>query len=1508
MDQKRNVKENNCSYQSSSQIQPQPPESGSHRISNDLNSTPTLIEEEANKTFQKSKKIISEIKFNTNQESLNPISLEEFIVITNLFLNSAFTNVLDKKILFAAFGIIHQYFLSLSYVPTLEHMLPFTTLWKTFQKAFDLLNFDQFTSKIDETLEKIKFIINNGKQVQNDNKDSVDDYDDIVDTFSILFQCFETLKLGENDLSQIIEKCFLAIEKTYNYVNGVHSLSSQSIYQIQLQLSIVQRILKSQQKTYNLRSYIKRITNMMLSIPSTFDKIRFNPNSNFYNDSTFLCKILKTIIDFFSTFANLMVNVSDWKEIQSLFANIQEIYSMIEQPSLSTNNNSMLLRNICEKLRAYANDKTFKDTHVLKELNSIIDILPPELYQIRISFSNFLTKRKEVSPEFFDSQRLFILYQSFLDFASKLCISNGPIYDLSYKLLQIYSKSLINSIICEYVDIVPGIMSRIINVSKSGNSKVIEVLRMTKLTQDLFLCDIVSPHFKSFLNRFQLLLFYLRYILIPINAKSALNPFQNFPNFQTFKILTTWLNADLGNIFQKKSEIVQNYLLQFENQNGSDVQSSIDSAFSSFGLYGNVINETDVSIIKQFKKFYKFKRCVEDFSLLNTTRKCVFGDELLFEQTEFSKLLESILQKTQIALSEKVIIDLGVIRPCFDMSTCLMYKEGANPNHVVESYGQFLRSFTIPLFKHKLHYIFRYTELFVLLKNEGETEDDDHDITSQFSQAFISYCSFLDDDSLQKVLSLYPTMKNLIPEFSFYGFDTMFDIFKKLDSLFNEINQINSTFFLPLNFENKFKTCDIVIFVNLIESFQLTINKLIFYKALSNESNEIIQKIIMLIKEVSPISLYLLVSSASHVRFERKKNDDTDDPSQLEDKKSLDLKEFIKNISQLLTNLYNSVEFTDFQKSIRNELSIITSMFSFYLNWCPDLRFLSNYFREFIQLSQIITTDFSPVLFRMLKITNAIYNSLKKFEVYTLEITSLHQITQKVRIIILNALNTIFLKKDLKIVINCIHSFATKYKIIDDKPSFMKYSIDDFFNYQKINSSLLEQLYEDVQNLYFFDVRTSNSTDNLAFQEVYDILTPALSIINNLFDESTPNLVKNFFSDGCIQVKLLTKRLESSLSNLDNKINEEKLILQSYQNYNDDDDKSESNETRNEIRQVDQPTDYQNSGLRNSSFDSIVKMYQGIIDKKEKQNELTRKSINDMKSKLSDHREISQELVNFTNNQIPVDFENYSRQILEPLKNFQDFSGNKSKHQENSSKNAPNSDDDSQFDIFSGSEFNANFAYSILMKIEELEQQNGALSRYIDVQRFFSVVDDYVKNHKDQSTVGGSQEIQKPEQEINDDSNANSNDNANANNNDNNNITSDNIDVDNKNDDNDGYEYEYEYEYVDDEERTNEIKQFEQDEIKLIMMINSMRNSGKNKSTLREFVPKSFREGISQIELEFYKLINKACQLFKENENNNNNDDTYTQSSTKSKIQSEKKSLLKIAKSMVQDVSDDNDL
>ena len=326
-------------------------------------------------------------------------------------------------------------------------------------------------------------------------------------------------------------------------------------------------------------------------------------------------------------------------------------------------------------------------------------------------------------------------------------------------------------------------------------------------------------------------------------------------------------------------------------------------------------------------------------------------------------------------------------------------------------------------------------------------------------------------------------------------------------------------------------------------------------------------------------------------------------------------------------------------------------------------------------------------------------------------------------------------------------------------------------------------------------------------------------------------------------------------------------------------------------------------------FESILSMYKDILDRRLKNNKLLEKSIDELNAKVEEHKNemngINEEYMNYVQQLIPSEFDNYAKMILEPMKCFQSQETANSEKSEDS-----NADEDSQLDIFSGSEFNSNFVNTILMKIEELEQQNISLSRYINIQSFYSMVDEYIKSHK-------IQEIDQTEKQENENAEIPPNNN---NNDDDGGFTTTVADfepVANEGEKVDDDEYEYDYEYVDDEDQKSEYEQFEQEEIKLIMMINSLRNCGKNKSTLKEIISSNFKESMSQIELDFYRLIEKSGELFNVEElaNDNENDSevfsNLLRGNQRSKYSSRKasdrkKNLIKLAQSLIQDAPSDD--
>ncbi|OHS98846.1 hypothetical protein TRFO_01929 [Tritrichomonas foetus] len=1080
----------------------------------DYNKRTDQLEEEIDQIFQPVHQITKDL-LEENPQRIVSLTLLDFINLCNQFFNSPFISLYKRRELFAAYVPIHQHFISSNYSPSHEHLIPIGPLWETFQNTFSYLKFDQFKFDKGNCLQQISNFSAN--------------YQKIKIAFELFQQNLSVIEFqeegeGEEVSEKSIElaiKALVNFERVVKNENRKDSLPTQLYDKIFSQIVTLRNKLSSYENVVKLQKTVKTIDQAMVSHPT------FYQNSLFDNQPH---KILQCVLDLHEIFIKLTSQTRKPEECQDIF----EILNLIRKILISTHNSEnrqTIIRAYKEQLNNFIKEKGFNDNQVLQELNCKINTLPQEYWLVKTEYSRFLLIRKDILPDCNDSQKIFQLFSTLMNFIHSVNFQddhfNGlddHFLGLADRLIQIYSKALINAAIYEDIEVISFYTFRLMKDPLIHEENVI--LDLTKLidtSEELLECDFLTPTYQNFINRFNAFLIVLKNVFINVPPQTLTKIISDmlrfFPDLRKLTNMCQFPKA-IDSILSNISILTRSKTnVQMSFQSFTDHAQILELALAAYPIYSSNLGLCDSVIIEKVKKYNNFQLAYKRF--IEVHAKEPMDRKLLLEPNDFSIKITNFLHAARPIVFEKPLSSVALMKLCIDLSFCTIYNDYAQPNTVVEKWKEITKFLNIPMLKQKLHVSFRYIEMFQLMVTDNEI-DNTGGVPRSFGNAFIEYCSYLDENNLNILIQNYPKLKQVVKGFEFQGFDQIFNFHKQYDNLLKAVNEVTDSYFMQYKVPLK-SIMPIMILGNMLEAIHSSLSILIMNELLSKEWHNNCASIYSNMDAMWPIK--------NRNNFQLIINDQ--------------FKEHFKILFFQLSELRN-IKFINIHHHFRNKLVFISTLFPNFLHICSTADPIRKEIEEFIQLShQSYSSDFYEIAYRLLRKVFKILSFLKSSSIQSFELNALLSITQHAHLIIIDALLTASFSKDLDVCLNCMISIASLYTIDLSKnnmePSY--YLLNDFFSDAQCNVPSINHAKNSLIQL----------VDNYPkYFELFDEIEPAFNTINNIFAESMPNLLAMHLSDGNRHVLSMKTKLTSMINEIDSQILETSNEIISYRNQADE--------------------------------------------------------------------------------------------------------------------------------------------------------------------------------------------------------------------------------------------------------------------------------------------------------------------------------------------------------------------
>lgn len=1383
--------------------------------------------------------ILNELKIpNVKPIISQDVTLDDFISMNTAFFDLPTINLLEKRLLFGAYGMIHQYFISSfnSSPITMVH-IPFHAIWKTYVGIFNLINLPDFN--FNEINEIQTAISNKNEWIQILNGDA----DEVLGGISLLIDNLNTLKDDQISVKSI-DICLTALRNLINLLNKIPQ-NTEKVRELLIQLIEFRQKLKTFRIIQSLIKLIESI-NQLLSNSSFEINLNFLLKRDNQSDNSKI--ILKLILDYNRLFWKIMPTINTIEESRKIFQSLQSLYSLTETNESSFSLSSMpdIVQKYEETLKRMVN-LSLNDKEILDKIETEIDLFPGQLKHSRIAFFNFKTEHDQIFTQLLNSQKVYQLYQLFLNFYTSMIDPTGTIRSLSYQLFQYYSELLSSYLLHGFLTGIKTIPAQLSNNSEPNqNTSLLAVLNSfsTTINQILVKCPFLLPKpIQKLLNKLRISLYFLTHFLIQIKPPELLNSLtisDFYPDLQMIIELPEW--SEISDLFLKSSK-------KFDGQSNNPTESNPTSTFNQYNepfiddnhffsefdqplfdsltisspfdkspskplnekeedqspdeLFSSTLHST-VQALNTFEylynndadttfdfsiSFYKFENLIKEYYSTKKAVKNAFT--LLFNDTDLTVSLYSILEKTTKMYRNNFFKDFNVLLICYDLSLCIIYQNFSSREIIQKKYFDLIPFMNIPVFPMNFFSTLKYSVFFV-------TNEVDGSYHRTFCDLLLKYCSTLDISTILEAFQLYQSQ--ILPQMRyFHGYDNIIDAYKQFNSFYQSIQKLNS-YLNVLNYPTDFEIFDVILLDNMIQSLYLTFEKITKLKKdnehdlsllLDNIKDTFRDDVHQFRSYVSTFSIpfksYQSIQLNIPDKFRFVFSKCTNPPAEQE---SGTLSFKMKNFFYHFLSSTINIKIVDLEKAIQKRFFVTTSFIPLYYHSCPPLKQLKPLFDELLDVvNSLNSPQFHSLLFRILDLWLQLNASLQEIhQKKSFDTSLIDALMAKIRSVFIDALNIVFLKKDLKIIIKTIECFVQKYQFTLHSIKCDTSIDDDYYSTKSVFCDALQKVDNILNDIYQSDLKDQNGKEiELTYKELYETVPELLTSLNTLFHPSITNFIMSYYEDGNKQLNLLSSQLAKMKNCISKEIQQEEQLI------------------ADQAAKLDLVKS--NSDIGGYKSLSVFAMYEKLIYEEKQKSEQISKDMADLKERMnsldSDISRHDGALKRIVKNHLSSQYNTLSSTLFEKLDNNETPSANQRKDPD------------------------LNASQTIAIKLNELQKQNSALQKYVKHRKFHKLVDNFLNSTE--KFVEDDTEIK----EIIDDPD-------------------------------DEYEYQYEYEYENDESDSDVYDKFENDEIKLIEMINELRSNG---TTKKEIVSSEYKDAFDRIELEFYRLISQSNSLFRVQEN-----------------------------------------
>ena len=906
------------------------------------------------------------------------------------------------------------------------------------------------------------------------------DNEPLKSQLQLLRDNFNTLIQRPN--KQLIQHCIKIVKEFFNQANlyaQQNDFEKILIDQLNAYKLGLKNELKNLEIALQINEDIQTIEQLINGSPAF--KLEYNLETN---------AVLKHILDFCEVFLQTFPEGT----IQEINEILQQIYIakiIIAHPGYNKKINYLIT--LFDKIINFIGKNKVNDLYLLQEFSNYINSLSSDYWLLKANFSLFIESKNKISTDCYRTESHFKVFSSFLDLINSMKIDSIVVNELIFNLMIIYSKRLVFSqfeseLNTAKISINQNSIYKKLNMSQGINS-------FGKCIDDLLNSCFLIDSFTDFMKRFKTYAFAVRDVTECVVSKDkGHQKISKFPIIKNFKHLCKW--PDFANI-TSDIDLNDKFLNCF------DVDEDLDYSFTLYELYAQYRKSFDKKTRKNIKKTILFLQCQFNFADNILEKKSQIP--LLIETNDFTKLLVSFLDATLPIIKEKSVSSQFETY-CF-ISSATVFINDSSPEDIIGGIKRIVNEIPVPLLKSKMNNTFRLLELVNLnINNFGNSIE----FQNQFCQTFLNFCSTLDTNFMHKLNQIYSNLEHSNLILNFPNFHDIFYIFNQYESLSKSLLS-----FIPQYLtENDIKVKSyfpIIIIINVAESLYNMISMLVENKIISEDISDKSKEILELISSMFPFrNENILISSF------------------LTDNLKVQLESLLHFLIQL-----KHIELNSFEELFYSKLSYLTSIFSNFLEECPQLSEEKDLIDDIIRDTQILLADnYVSTLYRILQNAIKLNQHISDLNQRgssqnSFEFTSFSLIANKFQSLIIEFLNTISFQKDLSVFINCIISFGGILNL-NFKSSDLD-NIDSFFQSEPYHHEHIARAKRALTQL----LSDAPQLSNLLKSTERD-----LSLLNTFYNDATPEFILK-------QLRESTRYIEEMIEYIQNRNNEISKIMPS---------------------------------------------------------------------------------------------------------------------------------------------------------------------------------------------------------------------------------------------------------------------------------------------------------------------------------------------------------------------------
>lgn len=684
----------------------------------------------------------------------------DFLSACNTFFVEADIPWSSKKILFAAYSMVHHSILSQNSSPTLEYSYPIGTSFTNFTNTFKYLGLEDPVFDYRDYKEKFLYIVVNGPHTY------VQINKEYIET---LFSCLSVLN-SKNISEQSLKACNGAIEYFKSEISKNPNFDDIKV-SIQKTFKCFHSYFKTFSCILNLNNQIKKV-GLYLSQGREFKLIKEVSGNNRVK------QIMKMIFDFAQVYVNISPNEF---ESPALAVECLQVLNLIKSYLNDTNDSIyQAIRRYSELIGTTLRERTYDDEALLASLATYISGLSQKEWPIATQIHHFYEIRSSPSFSSKDIKSTFQLIGYLVEFLS-IYEKDTELHYIASELLLNYSTCLLHSKIQEDIDVIGAMRLRLRgNTEFPLQDSVPEIEKLIALAEKISKCKLTPPKMINFMRRFQIFAKLLKCILVNVPSMSSPKVTQDILHF--FPDL-----RHINSKFDIKAPVVKCPANPNKIEIGSDPDQDEVFKFSAkvLNYFQSISPEKSVTnYLIELKILLSYQAKQNTF--MDIYARDVLVCPILLESNDFSEKLTNFLIVAYKCISDKTLSHVVLMKLCFDLSLCIMYSEYASPQTVQDRWAELINMLSIPFYEPNLVMLLRtvralrYNEYYgTFPSSSGRAES--------FEKSFVQYLVNQSDsffDILDQIKGLYS--KDYLK--SFESFSSSICYYKELTQMIDELS------------------------------------------------------------------------------------------------------------------------------------------------------------------------------------------------------------------------------------------------------------------------------------------------------------------------------------------------------------------------------------------------------------------------------------------------------------------------------------------------------------------------------------------------------------------------------------------------------------------------------------------------------------------------------------------------------------------------------------------------